>query len=139
MAMKMAGTRGIGVASLLFALLLTYGCAPKLIKMEKAELARLHDEGEIQAVHYSSPSPEVNWGDPDTMSPVVSPVLILMLPFYLWDSHQKSKQVEQLSLEDPVVRVKERVVRVLETAFDLKSVRLVQEPLVGDDLVARGL
>jgi hypothetical protein len=130
MAMKMVVTRGIGVASLLLALLLTYGCAPKLIKMEKAELARLHDAGEIQAIHYSPPSPEASMGDENPQSALH----ILILPFELRESHRKSKQVEELSLEDPVLRVKERVVPALETAFDLKRVRLVQAPIVGDDL-----
>jgi hypothetical protein len=127
--MKIALTGGIGALSLLLALLLTYGCAPKLIKMEKAELARLHDAGEIQAIHYSPPSPEAFMGDENPQSALH----ILILPFELRDSHRKSKQVEELSLEDPVLRVKERVVPALATAFDLR-VRLVQKPLVEDDL-----
>ena len=128
--MKMVVSREIGVASLLLTLLLTCGCAPKLIKMEKSELARLHDGPEIQAIHYSSPPPEVGWSDPNPQSALH----IFILPFELKDSHSKSKQVEGLHLEDPVWRVKERVVPSLVTVVDLKRARLVREPLVDDDL-----
>lgn len=129
--MKIAVAKRLGASSLLLALLLTYGCnTPTPIKIEKAELARIKAEGEIQAVHYSRAIPTIDTSDPDPVSPAV----IFLLPYYLWDNHQKSKQVIQLSLEDPVLRVKERVVLALDTALDLKSVRLVQVPLVGDDM-----
>lgn len=121
MAMKMVVTRWMGGSSLLLALLLTCGCFPKLIKMEKAELARLKDEGEIQAIHYRGKLPEVN-----TDSSSNSEAEVLVLPF---TSYQL-----RLILEDPVLRVKERIVLAMDAALELKSVRLIQEPLVGDDL-----
>jgi hypothetical protein len=121
MAMQMADTRRIGALSLLLALLLTYGCFPKQIKMEKAELARLKDEGEIQAIHYPGKFPEV---DTDSSSNNEPEVLVLPVTSYQL----------RLILEDPVLRVKERVVLAMDAALELKSVRLIQEPLVGDDI-----
>ena len=121
MVIQMAVTRWIGALSLFLGLLLTYGCFPKLIKMEKAELARLKDEGEIQAIHYSGKFLEV-----DTDSSSNSEAEVLVLPI-------TSCQL-CLILEDPVLKVKERVVLAMDAAVELKSVRLIQEPLVGDDL-----
>ena len=78
-------------------------------------------EGEIQAVHYSGKFLEV-----DTDSSSNSEAEALVVPFA---SYQP-----RLILEDPVLEVKERVVLAMDAALELKSVRLIQEPLVGDDL-----
>jgi hypothetical protein len=121
MVMQMAVTRRIGTLSLFLALLFTYGCFPKLIEMEKAERARLKDEGEIQAVHYSGKFLEV---DTDSSSNSEDEALVFPL----------ASSQPRLILEDPVLEVKERVVLAMDAALELKSVRLIQEPLVGDDL-----
>lgn len=117
--------------AILAILVLISGCAPALIKMEKEELDRLKSEGEIRAVHYPPASPFVSAVDPEP----VHPIYIVVWPWDLWvRSPRMSRQVEELSLEDPVLRVMERFIPAVETALDLKNVRVIQEPIASGDL-----
>lgn len=131
--MKLAGTRRIGAASLLLGLVLTYGCAsplPEQIIVKKVELHRLKDQEEIQAIHYSLATPGVFIGDLEPQSAAA----IVLVPFELLREKRLSKRLNELSLEDPILRVKERFLAALDRAGVFKHVRLVQAPLVGDGL-----
>ena len=120
---------------LLLVLLLTYGCAPKPIKLENGDLVRIKEEKEILAVHYPGTSPSTTYNsDLGNGMAGAAGGYILFLPVILLQEYQWSKQVEALSLEDPASRVKARFISALKTAAVLKNVRTIQEPVVGDSL-----
>lgn len=102
---------------------LAAGCAPRLIKLEPQELARVQRlEGEIRAVHYSPATLYVTGGIGD-FDPIS---LVLTIRATTW--------VRGLSLEDPILRVKDRFVTALETEVGLKNLRTIPTPLGSDSL-----
>jgi hypothetical protein len=103
--MLLSGKYQFGITLvLLLALFLTYGCAPKPIKLENGDLVRIKEEKEILAVHYPRTSPSTVY-DTETFRGNQAGV-ILLLPVILIQEYLWSKRVEALSLEDPALRVK---------------------------------
>ncbi len=105
------------------------GCAPKLIKLDADERARLKQVN-IQAVHY--PPPSFNVRTPGKALAGGGGLLGGFISLGLFKSAGE-KMTHDYSLEDPVVVVKDRFLSSLDSDFGIKT-SSAHEPLSKDSL-----
>lgn len=119
------------LASVIF--LLSYGCAPTMIQAGKEELARLKNEPEILAVHYTPPTfmaegPIV--GSLGTLFGLVGAAIELAAAKSAGD-----QIVRDYSIEDPALRVKDKFLSAIAAGSGFKNIRSIKEALPTDDLI----
>lgn len=126
---------GIGIILIVLLLaVLGQGCAPSIVSIPRNELEQLKAQPLIHIVHYSSPSLTAR-----TPSTDVGAALGGVLGAGASTSMAKTegeKLKEQCSLEDPSIRVRERVIDSWSAQMGIKSFHVVPERLESDELDA---
>jgi hypothetical protein len=125
----------------LFLAVLSQGCAPSLVSIDRNELAQLKDQPLINVVHYSPPklvakTPSTGIGSAlGAVGGIVGGVAGGVVAAEI-SKTQGEKLKQQCSLEDPSIRVREKVINSCSAQMAIKNFNVVQEPLDSDEMDA---
>ncbi len=126
-----------GIGTILIVLILSVlgqGCAPSFVSIDRNELEQLKDQPLIHVVHYSSPSLSAQTPISD-VGVAIGGILGGLASVEIAKA-EGEKLKEQCSLEDPSIRVRERVIDSWSAQMEIKTFRVVPERLESDELDA---
>lgn len=122
------------ITFLLLNYILVQACAPSLVSMDRSELEQLKHQPLIHVVHYSSPSLIARTPSTD-VGLAVGGILGAGVTIAMAQA-EGEKLKKQCSLEDPSIRVRERVIESLSRETGVKNFRLVPERMESEELDA---
>ncbi len=105
------------------------GCAGQQTHLAREDLASLSSQREIHAVHHRPIGPVIQSSGYTAATMLVGPFISAGAAFA-----EASELQSKLGLEDPLVQVKHRLAAALQTELKLANVRMVEEPILAEDV-----
>lgn len=118
------------IASILSVLLLVSGCAPAMIAVDPGERLRLREQAEVRAIHYPPPSFFLVTKGMDRAGLFFGALGAVGAMSAARSAGEKLR--EAYSLQDPIIRVRDRFLSDLKPDLDLGTVGIVESPLDTD-------